>query len=86
VILRARPERGDVLAAGRVAAVEQDHVGIFGENLVERGPDAVVILVGGPEVNAMRVPVGQHRFGFRTALGGKEVAAVDHGWRSGCDG
>lgn len=73
------PKRGDVFAAGRVTAVEQDHVGIFGEYLVEYGPDAAMILIGGTGGECDPRAGGQHRLGFRAALGGEEVAAIDHG-------
>lgn len=41
----ARPDRGNVFAAGRIAAVKQDHVWIFGEHLVQHGPYPVVVLI-----------------------------------------
>lgn len=72
------PERSDVFAAGGIAAVEQDHVGIFGENLVEHSPDAVVILIGRAGGERDACAGGQHGFDFRTALGGKKIPAVDH--------
>lgn len=34
-------------AASSWLCVQDNHAGIFGENLVECGPDAVVILIGG---------------------------------------
>lgn len=66
-----------MFAAGRIATVEQDHVGIFGAQLVECGPDEVFILIGGTRCERDARGSGQHRFGFRTALGGTEVAAVE---------
>src|SRR3546814_3843429 len=43
----ARPAVGDVLGAARGAAVEQNHVGVAGVHLVERCPDAPMIMIVG---------------------------------------
>ena len=77
------PERRDMFAASRVAAVEQDHVGVFGEDLVERGPDAVVILVGGTRGECDPGARREQRFCFGATLGSEEVAAVNHGGGQG---
>src|SRR3546814_2724335 len=38
------PAGGDALGAARAATVQQHHVGMLGVDLVERGPDALVIV------------------------------------------
>src|SRR3546814_16229174 len=43
----ARPAVGDVLGAAQGAAVEQNHVGVAGVHLVERCPDAPMIMIVG---------------------------------------
>lgn len=48
-----------------------------GEHLVKRSLDAVVNPVSGARGERDARADGQHRFGFRTALGGKEVTAVE---------
>lgn len=78
-VARLCPERGDMLVPGRIAAAEQDDGGIFGESFVERSPDAVVVLIGRAGHELDPGTDGHHRSGLRAALGGNEVAAVDHG-------
>ncbi len=72
------PAGGDALGAFRAAAVQQHHVGMLGMDLVEPVPDRVVIV----EVEAagegdLRTRWKQH-FSLGAALGGEEIAAVDH--------
>ena len=43
----ARLGGGDALGAGWRAAMEQHHVGVLGVELVERGPDTIVIVAIG---------------------------------------
>ena len=38
------PAGGDALGAGRRAAVQQDHVGMLGVDLVERAPDQLMVV------------------------------------------
>jgi hypothetical protein len=57
--------------------VHQHHVGVLGVDLVELGPDRLVIdgvAAGKGDLRAC----GHEHFGFAAALGGEEVAAVDH--------
>ncbi len=41
------PAGRDAFGAGRRAAMQEDHVGVLGMHLVERGPDAFVIVAVG---------------------------------------
>ena len=61
-------------------AVHQHHVGVLGVNLVEFGPDQLV--VGGVAAGEGDLRAGWHEhLGVSAAFGGDEVTAVDH--RSG---
>ena len=73
------PFGGDEFGAFCAATVEKDHVGIFGPDLIELAPDQAVIVEVGPASEGDFGACGQHHFGFRAALGGQEVAAVDQG-------
>jgi hypothetical protein len=72
------PGGGDALGAPRAAAVEQHHAGMLGVNLVEPVPDRAMVV----EVETARegdLGAGrQQHLGLAAALGGNEVAAVDH--------
>src|SRR6202045_1965837 len=52
------PAGGDALGAARTAAVQEDHVGMLGADLVEGVPDAVDIVSVVAAGEAMRVPAG----------------------------
>ncbi len=79
----AGPGGGDALSALRAAAVEQHHAGMLGMNLVEPVPDGAMVV----EVETARegdLGAGrQQHLGVGAALGGNEVAAVDHRRREG---
>src|SRR5712671_2426678 len=72
------PGGGDALGALRAAAMEQNHAGVLGVNLVEPVPDRAMVV----EVETARkgdLGAGrQQHLGLGAALGGNEVAAVDH--------
>jgi hypothetical protein len=75
------PGGGDALGALRAAAVQQHHAGMLGVDLVEPVPDGAMVV----EVETARegdLGAGrQQHLGLCAALGGDEVAAVDHGRR-----
>jgi Zn-dependent peptidase ImmA (M78 family) len=71
------PFGGDEFGALGAATVEKDHVGILGPDLIELAPDQAVIVEVGPTGEGDLGACGQHHFGFRAALGGQEIAAVD---------
>ena len=73
------PFGGDEFGTLGAATVEKDHVGIFGLDLIELAPDQAVIVEVGPTGEGDLGACGQHHFGFRAALGGEEIAAVDQG-------
>jgi hypothetical protein len=72
------PFGGDLLGALRRLAVHQHHVGMLGVDLIELGPDQVVIVevepAGDGDLRTRRAAAPRSR----RALGGEEVAAVDH--------
>lgn len=74
----ASPERCYMLTARRIAAVQQNHVGVLGEHLVQYAPDPLVVLVSWSRGKRDAGAARKQRFGFRAALGSKIVAAVDH--------
>ena len=71
------PFGGDEFGTLGAATVEKDHVGILGLDLIKLGPDQAVIVEVGPAGEGNLGALGQHHFGFRAALGGQEIAAVD---------
>ena len=71
------PFSGDEFGTLGAATVEKDHVGILGLDLVELAPDQAVIVEVGPAGEGDLGALGEHHFGFRAALGGQEIAAVD---------
>ena len=73
-----RPFRG-ISSALSGAAVQQDHVGMLGVNLVETIPDEVVVVEVEPSGERDLWPGRQRDLGLGAALGCDEVAkAVDH--------
>ena len=72
------PAGGDALGAARAAAVQQHHVGMLGADLVERVPDALVIVAVGAAGEGDAGAGGGEHLGVGAAAGGEEVAAVDH--------
>jgi hypothetical protein len=57
--------------------VHQHHVGVLGVDLIELGPDQLV--VGGVAAGEGDLRAGGHEhLGVGAAFGGEEVAAVDH--------
>ncbi len=70
------PYRCDMLTASRVASVKQDHVGIFGENLIEHCPNPSMVLIGRACGEGDPRARGQQWFDFRATLGSEKVAAV----------
>lgn len=50
---------------------------MLGPDLIELAPDQVVIVEIGPAGEGNLGAHGQHHLGFRAALGGQEIAAVD---------
>ena len=80
------PARRDTLGPFRTAAVKQHHVGMPGMGLIEPFPDGAMVV----EVETAREgdlgPGRQQDLGLGAALGGEEVAAVDHGGREGAMG
>ena len=77
------PAGGGLLGAFGAAAMDEDHVRVFGEHLVEHGPDADVIVAIDAAGKGDLGPGRQMHLGLGAALGGDEVAAVDHGGRHG---
>ena len=75
------PTGGDALGAARAPAVQQNHVAVFGTHLVERGPDAPVIVARGAPREGDARAGGNVQFGLGATLCGDEFAAVDHGGR-----
>src|SRR3546814_3592421 len=73
----------DLLGAARGAAVQQDHAGMLGLDLVEGGPDAVMVLIVDAAGDEDARALGQEDLGLRAALGVDEVAAVDAGGGQG---
>ena len=62
---------------------KQHHVGMLGERLVETIPDRAMIVEVESAGEGDLGPGGEQRLGFGAALGGEEVAAVDHRRRQG---
>ncbi len=75
------PAGGDALGAGRRAAVQQDHVGMLGVDLVERAPDQLMVVEVGTTGEGDLRSSGYQQFGLGPAPSGEELPAVDH--RSG---
>ena len=50
-------------------------------DLIKLAPDQAVIVEVSPAGESNLGALGQHHFGFRAALGGQEIAAVDQGRR-----
>src|SRR3546814_13228415 len=73
------PFGGDQLGAARGAAVQQDHAGMLGLDLVEGGPDAVMVLIVAAAGDEDARALGHEDLGLRAALGVDEVAAVADG-------
>jgi len=72
------PAGGDALGAARAAAVQEHHVRMLGADLVERVPDAlVVVALGAAGEGDARAGRGAE-LGVGAAAGGEELAAVDH--------
>ncbi len=61
--------------------MQQHHVGVFAMHPVQHRPDALVVVEVDPAGERDPRPGGQQHLGLCAALGGDEVAAVDH--RSG---
>src|ERR1700758_525464 len=74
-----RPFRGDQLGALWRTAVNEDHVGMFGVDLVEAIPDQMVVVeveaAGKSDLWSCR----QHDLGLGAAFGCDKFAGVDHG-------
>ncbi len=64
------PFGGDEFRALGAATVEQDHVGIFGPDLIELTPDQAVIVEVGPTGKGNLGARGEHHLGLDAALGG----------------
>jgi hypothetical protein len=72
------PAGGDAFGAARAAAMEEHHVGVLGADLVERVPDAdVIVAVGAAGEGDAGAGRGEH-FGVGAAAGGEKFPAVDH--------
>src|SRR3546814_1938939 len=72
------PAGGDAFGAAWAATVQQHHVGMLGVDLVERGPDALVIVEVGAAGEGDTAARGHEQLRLGAALGGDELAAVDH--------
>ena len=59
--------------------MQQHHVGVLGVDLIELVPDQAVIVEVEPAGEGDLRPGRQQHLGLGAALGGDEVAAVDHG-------
>ena len=73
------PAGGGSLGAFWRTAMDQHHVGMLGEHLIEHGPDALMIGVIGAAGKGDLRAFRKHQFGVGVAARGDEVAAVDHG-------
>src|SRR3546814_2963215 len=69
---------GDALGAAWAAAVQQHHVGMLRVDLVERGPDALVVIEVGAAGEGDAAARRHEQLRLGAALGGDELAAVDH--------
>src|SRR3546814_18623567 len=69
------PFGGDQLGAARGAAMQQNHAGMLGLDLVEGGPDADVVLIVDAAGDEDTRALGQEDLGLGPALGVDEVAA-----------
>ena len=72
------PAGGDAFGALRRSAVEQHHVRVPGERLVEPVPDQAMVVEIEPAGEGDLGAGGNERFGLDAAFGGEKVAAVDH--------
>src|SRR3984893_9879006 len=66
------PAGGDALGAARTAAVQEDHVGMLGADLVEGVPDAVDIVAVGAAGEGDAGAGGSVDFGLGASPGGRE--------------
>ena len=73
------PAGGGFLGAFRRAAMEEHHIGMLGEHLVEHGPDALVVGVIDAASEGDLRAFRQQELVFGPAARGDEVPAVDHG-------
>jgi hypothetical protein len=73
-----RPFGGDQLGALWRAAMDQDHVGMLGVNLVEAIPDQTVIVEVEAAGECDLRPRWQHDLYLCPALGCDEVSGIDH--------
>src|SRR5467141_3946810 len=74
-----RPFGGDQLGALWRTAVDEDHVGMLGVDLVEAVPDQVVVVEVEATGQSDLWSCGQHDLGLGAALGCDELPRVDHG-------
>ena len=72
------PAGGDAIGALGRSAVEQHHVGVAREGLVEPVPDQAMVVEVEPAGEGDLGAGGNERFGLDAAFGGEEVAAIDH--------
>src|SRR3546814_11471775 len=77
------PFGGDQLGAARGAAMQQNHAGMLGLDLVEGGPDANVVLIVDAAGDEDTRALGQEDRALGTALGVDEVAGCDEGGGEG---
>jgi len=73
------PAGRDAFGAFGRSAMQQHHVGVLGVDLVEPVPDRVVIVEVDPAREGNLGAGREQRLGLGAALGGEEIAAVDHG-------
>ncbi len=72
------PAGGNALGACRRPAVQQDHVGMLGADLVERGPDELMVVEVGTAGEGDLGTSRHQQLGLGAAPCGEELAAVDH--------
>src|SRR6266516_2200341 len=72
------PAGSDALGTARAAAVQQHHGGMLGADLVERVPDALVIVVFSAAAEGDASAGRYEQLGVGTVPTGEKVAAVDH--------
>ncbi len=82
-LARVGPASGDAFGAGRRAAMQEDHVGVLGMHLVERRPDAVVIVAVGAAGESDTSAGRKQNLRLAAPLGVEEIAAVDDRRRHG---
>src|SRR4029453_12865005 len=72
------PAGGNGLGPRGRAAVQQDHVGMLGVDLVERAPDQLMIVEVATTAEGDLRSGGYKQFGLGPASSGEELPAVDH--------